>query len=245
MPPSRFRDADLEAAADGPITPIPFGPRSSSLLLLGSKGWLVGYSVREASGAVPGLTADTVVPVTNPAAGADWSVTLAAGGRLRVARGQLQASAAVANRVPSLEIRDASSNLLFRGSGPTATAGQGIRYNWAPGLGFSSVIDGVTASVPDLLLPAGAVINVSTNSIQGGDQWSGVTLTVTTSTSGAVCDLIDGSDANGAVLAAVGLGAGLSTDQSFGGAGIPFDSGLFLNVASGSVRGAVYVRLAA
>ena len=65
----------------------------------------------------------------------------------------------------------------------------------------------------------------------------------TTGAASAAVDIIDGGDANGAPIATITLNASESVRDTIGSPGILAKSGVFLKVVSGSVRGAVWLRL--
>lgn len=121
--------------------------------------------------------------VANPAAGADWSITVPAGSiwRVLVIRAVLTASATVATRVPILQVKDAAGNTIFDVP-PAATlaAGGGANMNWSAGA--NSIVSNNSRFMQGLpmgmILPEGAVISSSTVAIQTGDQWSAINLLV-------------------------------------------------------------------
>lgn len=88
----------------------------------------------------------------------------------------------------------------------------------------------------------GAVITVSVPAAGGGAATNAVTAYGTDSAStGGLIDVFNGHDATGTYLATISVPAGGAIVQQFGhGQALPFDSGLFLNVVSGSVRGSVW-----
>lgn len=62
----------------------------------------------------------------------------------------------------------------------------------------------------------------------------------TTGADPAELELIDGSGTNGALVVPITLSSGESTRDTFPGTGIGIYTSLFLNIVSGSVRGAVW-----
>lgn len=121
--------------------------------------------------------------VANPAAGADWSVTVPTGQiwRVRSIFAQLVSSATVANRQPFLQIKDAGGNFLFLLDWGTAqTASLTSSYTWG---GSCPLVNNGTSifvgPIPqDMVLAEGSTISASTASIQTGDQWQKVCLLV-------------------------------------------------------------------
>lgn len=73
----------------------------------------------------------------------------------------------------------------------------------------------------------------------------GWSLLETTGAAAAVVELYDGQDAGGQLVAAISLSPGQSTRDWLGPSGIETDIGLFVRVVSGTVRGAVWVRMRA
>lgn len=122
----------------------------------------------------------TVVPVANPAAGADWQTILAASGVLAAIVGTFTASAAVANRLPAFQVQDGAGHTLWTIQTPSAqTAGQVHSYVSGPGVGVNAAGNTVTLPIPaGLVLPAGAVIKSATTAIDVADQWSAVVVTL-------------------------------------------------------------------
>ena len=124
----------------------------------------------------PGFGIATVVTGSDPAAGAEISVTVPAGEIWRVisARATLVSDATVANRTASLTFDDGTS--VYFGSGTFAqTASQTGVYNWGNSLGAedTTVLLALTQTIPQgLLLTAGSRIRTVTTSIQAGDNWS-------------------------------------------------------------------------
>lgn len=100
-----------------------------------------------------------------------------------------------------------------------------------------STIDGIIAPAFTLPVPA---TTVSQNLIARGTLVIGYSFVETTGAAPASIDLIDGNDANGAVVAVITLDPGQSIRDTFSGDGVYFQSGPFLKVNSGSVRGAIW-----
>jgi hypothetical protein len=76
-----------------------------------------------------------------------------------------------------------------------------------------------------------------------GSLLMGWALLETTGVASATAEIWDGQDATGQLLVPISLTAGQSTRDWLAGDGVLSQSGLFLNVVSGTVRGVVWVRL--
>lgn len=120
-----------------------------------------------------------VVQIANPAAGADWSVTVP-GGRLWRPLGitaKLVTSAVAGTRSPALKLTDQTNTLVELAPFSTQATGLTVLYSWSNGSvsGAGSSATGViTTALPDWVLPAGYVIGPTTAAIDTGDQWSQV-----------------------------------------------------------------------
>ncbi len=75
------------------------------------------------------------------------------------------------------------------------------------------------------------------NSIMTG--WS---FRETTGNAGAVLRIVDGHDANGQLVAAVGLSAGTAQVVSVAPGGLSISVGVYIDVVSGSIEGAIWTR---
>lgn len=146
-----------------------------------------GYISLLSSIAWPGLRADTStagggflesVTVANPAAGSDWTYTVAAGTRERIVSvtATLTTSATVANRIPVITITQ-GGNIVYQAS-PTAaqTATTALTYLFTSGLQPWTGAGGqiVVPLPPNLFLTGGNTISVTTTALQAGDQWSNI-----------------------------------------------------------------------
>jgi hypothetical protein len=124
------------------------------------------------------------VTISNPAAGANWSITVPAGAAwvLLSARATLATSVTVASRVPDLRVQDGSGNtLLDAQAGVAQTASLTDAWNWAPGNVTATVLSAVNlVALPTAFrLNAGWVIQQVTTGLQAADQWSAIALSVT------------------------------------------------------------------
>jgi hypothetical protein len=155
------------------------------LLLAGYPGSFtqIGYpaSVPQPPSSGAGL-ARTVIP-TAPIAGADWQVTVPAGviWTLQSVTAQLQTSATVANRIPDLQIQDASGNIIQHAlAGVAQTAGLTDTWSWSPGSVTSTVLGTLnTVNLPaGLRLSAGWKVRTITANLQATDLWSSIFVSV-------------------------------------------------------------------
>lgn len=111
---------------------------------------------------------------TVPAAGASPSLTVPGGHvwRVRALYGSLVASAAVANRVPTLTVT-VDGATVYVSTPPTAqTASSTVRYGWIPSDAESLGTDPRRLVIPELVLGPGATLVISTAAIDVADQWS-------------------------------------------------------------------------
>jgi len=137
-----------------------------------SPGWPLGSPQQSVDGA--GVIRS--VQQANPAAGADFTITVPTGARWRVQalRANLTTSAAVANRTVQTVVDD-GVNTNFIGPFLTAqTAGQSLGYTAYPGGGNPYTIlteQGSPLPSPTVMF-AGARIRSLTANLQAADQWS-------------------------------------------------------------------------
>lgn len=146
--------------------------RSSSdtaRLLLGAPSYAVGWQ--------------EPVYVTQPAAGADWSV--AGDGRfftrLVAARWNFTASATVATRFTEFQLKDTNGVIISE-----VPAGQGMVASTSvqPSLFVGCPVQGSAAQfqtpgfIPDILIPPGWSWGTVTSGLQAGDQFSSIVLLV-------------------------------------------------------------------
>lgn len=119
------------------------------------------------------------IPVANPAAGSDWLLTGPGQGVWRVVgfSALFTASAAVANRVPTLRLSTSDGTLATAPSGAAITAGLAVTLSSFPGAAPFGVAAGpqLFASPTDgwVLLP-GWQLQVVTTAIDVADQWSAI-----------------------------------------------------------------------
>lgn len=111
-----------------------------------------------------------------PAAGADWTFTVALFNRLRLQSLAvvLTTAATVANRIPRLQIKDPAGSLIWQAA-PQAVqpASTAIQYS-AGGVQVASVVDTTTLNWPlpaNTIIEGGSTIGTNTLAIQVGDQY--------------------------------------------------------------------------
>lgn len=74
------------------------------------------------------------------------------------------------------------------------------------------------------------------------NELKGYSFRETTGNAAAVIELLDGNDANGEVVVTISLAANESTRDWFSETGIALTNGLYVNIVSGQIKGAVYTR---
>jgi hypothetical protein len=148
----------------------------------------LGYPQTQPQPPSAGIGITRSVTITTPAAGANWSITVPAGASwtLTSVRATLATSAAVANRVPDLQIKDGSGNIVMDAlAGVAQTATLTDTWSWSSG-GVTSTVLGASNSVAlpwAFRLNPGWVIQQVTTGLQAADQWSGIALSVIESVS--------------------------------------------------------------
>lgn len=111
-----------------------------------------------------------------PGAGADWTFTLPIFNRLRLQSLAVvfTTAAAVANRIPRLQLRDPAGTLIWQAA-PQAVqpASTAVQYS-AAGVNAPSVVDATTLNWPlpaNTILEGGSTVGTSTLAIQAADQY--------------------------------------------------------------------------
>jgi len=126
------------------------------------------------------LEATTVLTVSAPAAGSDWTTTLTAPGTVMSVAANFSASAVVASRVPRLRLVDASAHVIWQAPVNTvlaASSNNGIV--WGPGLTNIGLGGVVTQPLPSgVVFGVGWILSVSTANIDVGDQWANIVITL-------------------------------------------------------------------
>lgn len=136
------------------------------------------------------------INVTQPAAGADFTVTVPAGSTwvVQAVRGQLVSSAVAGNRLPALRIGDGFTELQRIAAVNNQATGLTWVYTWLPGYGYApatGTIQNLSLGSLAPVLYAGSTIAAVTAAIDVGDQWSGVALQVLEYTVGQIYWMAD------------------------------------------------------
>jgi hypothetical protein len=128
----------------------------------------------------PGWT--SVITVSVPSAGADWTQTVPPGEQwiVRAVRAVLTTSATVGNRIPILTLTDAAAHILTQSYNSIAdVASNNANFMWANGYQQQNLGNLFTQPWPyELRMQAGWILSTSTLGIVAGDQWSAIQLTV-------------------------------------------------------------------
>lgn len=122
--------------------------------------------------------------VTNPAAGADFVLTVPGGRiwRLLSLRAQLLTDANAANRNVTLRVDDGNGDFAHYPFNTTHAASIDRRYCWVWGPTSAFEASGSSGNLvqpgPQFLLLPGWRLEVVTGNVQAGDQWSAITAMV-------------------------------------------------------------------
>jgi hypothetical protein len=142
-------------------------------------------TLRLPTGYLPGRRLIVGVPVANPLAGADPTITVPAGRFWRVATftGKLATSGTAGNRLPVLTITTDGTTVYAKAAPVVVAASGAAWYTWAVQGGDNDLaLTGgtiyATSRLPDLLLPPGAALVLTTDQLAAGDQWSSIGLYV-------------------------------------------------------------------
>jgi len=135
---------------------------------------------RAYSGEAPWRRSRIVVPVDEPAAGADWSLTVPAGHlyHLVAVYGILTTDANVANRRPFLGFTDGQVTYLTIPPVAAIAASTTEYLNWTEHGDAYNSAPCQMMGLPELTLEPGWTIAPTTVNVQVGDQWSSVALLV-------------------------------------------------------------------
>jgi hypothetical protein len=121
----------------------------------------------------------------NPAAGAEFTVNVPVNTQWRVLsiRAPLVTDGTVANRETRLRIISGGNQVAIIPSGVVQAASETRDYLWFPGGVFHATpaTGDVSAPMPAVVLPAGAIIESLTLNLQAGDNWGPPVLLVMTS----------------------------------------------------------------
>lgn len=124
-----------------------------------------------------------IVTVAQPAAGAGWAVTVPGGRQWRIqgATAQLVTDAVAANRLPIVTLSDQTTTWWRVGVDvniPASTT-QLLSLGAGPQVGGSEVAGfPITLPLPDMYLPAGTQLTVTTTAEDVGDQWSAIAVMI-------------------------------------------------------------------
>ena len=121
--------------------------------------------------------------VANPAAGAEWSITVPGGVSWIVCTlmSRLVTDATVANRSPVLALNDGSNDVARLPSAGVQAASLNQRHSWARGFSPAAATANAVefcSGLPLAPLPANMILKSSTVQLAAGDQYSGVALYV-------------------------------------------------------------------
>ena len=130
---------------------------------------------------IPGLR--PLVPVQQPAAGADWTATVPEGRAWRILGGSatFTASAAVGNRILGIQVVYSGVQLwASANSNVVAASGSGVLLIQPVATPVSTNTSATRRWVdrPDFWIPGQSIISPFNSSILAGDQWSAITLLV-------------------------------------------------------------------
>lgn len=130
------------------------------------------------SGEAPWRRSRIVSPVASPAAGADWLATVPAGHLWRPfsVTALLTTSAVVANRQVSLVLTDGTLTYATLTAPAVQVASTAVRYTWAAIDTFLALGLIQNGALPDVDIPPGWTLGVSTVALDVGDQWSAIRL---------------------------------------------------------------------
>lgn len=145
-------------------------------------GASVGWPAMLAEYLSRGPGATIVNTVSNPAAGADWSLTvpLNAAWLVRTISAVFTTSVAVANRSPRLQYTDGTTVILDHPQPLVIAASTAARVTWSPGAANSGPVAsnqsaGITGAIR---LQGNFVIRTTTSLIDVADQWSSIRVVV-------------------------------------------------------------------
>jgi hypothetical protein len=143
----------------------------------------LGYPQTQPQPPSAGVGVSRSITIANPPPTTNWSITVPAGTTwvINSLHATLATSAVVATRKPDLLVLDGAGNVLMdAGAGAGEAASLTYTWTWAPGLTTAgSIALSMTVGLPSgFRLNAGWVIQLSMTSIQAGDQWSNIALSV-------------------------------------------------------------------
>ncbi len=97
-----------------------------------------------------------------------------------------------------------------------------------------------TKAIP--LSPQSGALTADTVLFTGITHWRGYSVRENTGSAAARVEIFDGHDNTGTLIGAICLAQGTSDHQNFGDDGVYCRQGIFVNVITGSVRGAFYIK---
>ena len=129
----------------------------------------------------PGVS--RVVKVPNPTAGADWTQIVPSGVIWKILSGQgtLTTSAAVATRLPQIQLTSAGVNVGLFGAVFNVAASTAAVISFGQAIGSAVGLAGTASSpipLPNYPLVQGDTFGSSTGAIQAADQWSAIAFVV-------------------------------------------------------------------
>ena len=223
---------------------VPVPATTAGVQILGRDCYLLGWSFRETTGTAPAVAELFDGTSTGGAFLAAIDLTGGSFTGINQTPADAQASGAAAALAPA--IGGAAGTLAFvqalQITGLGATAASEVTATLTGGLGGTinfpiSVPAGVTVPITPIFVPFGTI------GLQASAAATALTLNVPSFGAGntlAQAALQGYTQVSPSPTSTAGGG---SNTQGFGGRGLQIRSGLFLNVVSGSLKGAVYIRL--
>lgn len=173
-----FVRAFIARAPTTPLAPFPVYPLFSDYTTQNHViGWPGGRTVYSTEG--PGQLA--ISTVGNPAAGADWTLTVPLNFRDRIQsfNAQLVTSATVANRIVRVQNISGLGGIIWQSAAQQAIPASTTAQVSGSSTNVPSITDPTTVNLalpsPDFLR-SGDKLAVSTVGLQAGDQWSNITV---------------------------------------------------------------------
>ena len=223
---------------------VPVPATSASVVLLGRDCYLLGWSFRETTGTAPAVA--ELFDGSSSGGAFLGAIDLTGGSFAGINQTPADAQASGAAVALAPTIGGAAGTLAFvqalQITGLGATAASTVTATLTGGLGGTinlpiSVPAGVTVPITPLLVPFGTI------GLQASAAAVAFVLNVPSFGAGntlAQAALQGYTQASPSPTSTAGGG---SNTQSFGGRGLQIRTGLFLNVVSGSLKGAIYIRL--
>ena len=222
---------------------VPVLVTTTTLQIVGRDCYLAGWSFRETTGTAPAVA--ELFDGTSTGGAFLAAIDLTGGSFVGINQtpADAQASGAAAALAPT--IGGAAGTLAFlqalQITGLGATAASTVTATLTGGLGGTinipiSVPAGVTVPITPILIPFGTI------GLQASAAATALTLNVPSFGAGNTLAQAALQGYTQASPAPGNTAGGGSNTQSFGGRGLQVRTGLFLNVVSGSIKGAVYIR---